>query len=136
MKIIYYFLFVLLPFSGFSQSNESSSPTPDLRLIEAYGAEYIDRLTIDNPFLIKRWNYYLDNAFYIKDNVPEKGATYKVVQIDNLENFNILKLEKEQHLERSWDVPTLYKIENTELLLVYYSGKEFNEMLKAHLNSE
>ena len=136
MKIIYYFFILLFPLSGFSQSSEPALPEPDPRVIEAHGSHYINRLKTDNPFLINRWNFYLDNAFFITDNVPGKEANYKTVQIDNLEDFNILIIEKEQKIERAWDVPTIYQIENTEKLLVYYSGKEFNEKLKVHLNTK
>jgi hypothetical protein len=135
MKIIYFFLLLLLPITSFSQSNESS-PIPDERLVEAYGADYINRLVEDNPFLIKRWNFYLDNAYFITDNVPEKEADYKVIQIENLEQINILTIEKEQKLERAWDVPTIYKIDNSNKLLVFYSGKVFTEKFKAHLDSK
>ena len=134
MKIIYFFLLLLFPFTSFSQSNDSSL-VPDDRLIEAYGEDYINRLIEDNPFLIKRWNFYLDNAYFITDNVPGKETDYKVVQVENLEQINILTIEKEQKLERAWDVPTIYKIENTEQLLVYYPGKVFTEKLKVHLDS-
>ena len=136
MKIIYYCFLLLFPLSAFSQSSDSAVPDPDARLVEAHGADYINRLKTENPFLINRWNFYLDNAFFITDDVPGKNGDYKTVHIENLEDFNILKIEKEQKLERAWDVPTIYKIENTEKLLVYYSGKEFNERLKAHLNSK
>ena len=133
MKKIYFFLLVLIfPIIGFTQT-DTSVPIPDSKLIEAYGEEYINRLKTENPFLIKRWNFYLENAFIITDEVLGKNADYQVVKIDDLKHFNILLIEKNQKIERAWDIPTIYKIENTNKLLVYLSGKEFNEKLKAHL---
>ena len=46
---------------------------------------------------------------------------------------NILLLEKQQGLKHDFEHPTVYRILNTNKLLVYKPGKEFNELLKAHL---
>jgi len=130
------FIYTILLFSFttfFVQAQKMTSLTPDERLIEAYGSEYINTLQTENPFLIKRWNFYLDNAFYITDENKDKVVTDQSITIDDLDKVNILKLEKEQKMTRSWDLPMAYRIENTNKLLIYYSGKSFNKKLKAHL---
>ncbi len=135
MKIVSIFLFLILPVFSFAQSNSNATTLQaDDRLVEAFGSEYINKLKNENPFLIKRWNFYLDHAYIITDEVTGKEANYKTIQIEDLANINILKVEKEQKLERAWDVPTIYKIEHTNKLLIFYSGKDFNKKLKEHLN--
>jgi len=133
MKIIYFFICLLLPISLLAQKNTSTEVSPDARLIEAYGKEYVERLQEQQPFLIKRWNYYLDHAYYIADESEEKAGDYPTVEIENLKSLNILKLEKEQKISRDWDLPKAYKIGDTGKLLVYYSGKTFVQKLNEHL---
>lgn len=133
MKTIYTILMFISPFYIFSQSSNFKQLVPDERIIEVYGADYVERLLADNPFLIKRWNYYLDHAFYITEDIPDKGARYKEIEIPDLERINILKIEKEQDIERAWDVPKIYKIQSTDKLLIYHPGKLFNEKLRKAL---
>ncbi len=124
-------MFSILTF--FAQAQKTATPAADERLIEAYGPEYINTLQTENPFLIKRWNFYLDNAFIITEANPDKKIAKKSISIADLDKINILKLEKEQKMTRSWDLPIAYQIENTNKLLIYHSGKEFNKKLKAYL---
>ena len=132
MKSIYsIFLFSILVY--FAQAQKTSTPSPDERLIEAYGPDYINTLQTENPYLIKRWNFYLDNAFFITDKNADKVFTDQTISIADINEINILKLEKEQKMTRSWDLPIAYQIENTNKLLIYHSGKEFNKKLKAYL---
>lgn len=134
MKRIYCFIFFLLPLSLFAQKKVSTENlTPDARLIEAFGADYIERLQTQQPFMIQRWNYYLDHAYYIADESDEKAGDYPMVEIENLETLNILKLEKEQTISRDWNLPKAYRIGKTGKLLVYLPGKTFNQKLKEHL---
>lgn len=137
MKLTYYLAFLLfsiIPFTTFSQN--ATVPVADDRIIEVYGQEYINTLSTENPFLIKRWNYYLDHAFYISDDVPEKSKDFETITVVDIENINILKLEKEQNIGKAWDLPKAYKIANTNKLLIYHPGKNFNERLREHLAKE
>ena len=67
---------------------------PDERLYEVYEKDYVDGLVNDNPFLIKRWNFYLDNSYRIIKDVEGKQVDYPSIEIENTENINILLLEK------------------------------------------
>jgi hypothetical protein len=133
-----YFLLLFLSFiSLFSiAQNAPEMVVPDVRLYEVYERDYVKGLVNENPFLIKRWNYYLDNSFIITDAVAEKEKDYPSVTILDLRNINILLIEKEQHLQRNWDVPTIYKIRGTDKILVYHAGKDFAEALKKHLGEK
>jgi hypothetical protein len=105
---------------------------PDARLYAAFDSAYLETLRRDNPVLLLRWNYYLDNAFVISDFPPQKGdiAQYQEVQISDISNFNILVLEKAQRLARDWDKTTFYRIGSTNKVLMYFSGKDFNRKFR------
>lgn len=107
----------------------------DPRLYEAFDSQHLENLVTENPFLIQRWNYYLDNSWYLDDLPPEKeSAEYPSVNIEDIENINILVLEREQQLRRDWDRRIIYRITGHQKVLVFYSGKEFTEKLNEHLN--
>jgi hypothetical protein len=128
--LMFFFLFNTL----FSVAqNAIETVIPDDRLYEVYERDYVDGLVIENPFLIKRWNFYLDNAFLIADEVKGKEADYPTVTISDFDNINILLLEKEQKLQRDWDIPVIYKIRGTDKILVYHAGKDFTKSLKEYL---
>jgi len=83
--------------------------------------------------LIQRWNYYLDNAFDIINEAGAKQTDYPLVNIKDIQQINILLLEKEQNLTHDFDKPTAYKIANSDQLLIYKSGKQFNKQFKSSL---
>lgn len=106
----------------------------DARLYEVFDGSYLEKVHTENPFLIQRWNFYLDHAWYITGLPAEKAlAAYPVISVDNLEDINILLLEKEQHLKRDWERQMVYRIGDSGKALVFHSGKEFNKMLDQHL---
>ena len=106
---------------------------PDSRLFEVYESSYIDQIQTSNPFLIQRWNYYLDHAYTVIEEKDAKPTDYPTVSIPDLEHINILLLEKEQNLTHDFEKPTVYRISNTNKLLVYKSGKQFNEQFRDSL---
>jgi hypothetical protein len=132
MKPILTILLLLLINFAFAQA-PSLGTEPDQRLYEVYEADYIKRLLTENPFLIKRWNYYLDHAYQIIDAVPGKTDGRPEVIIPDLDNINILLLEKEQGLTHDYNIPVIYNIKNTKKCLVYLPGKTFSEELKKNI---
>ncbi len=127
--------FSFLSFFSIAQ-NAMETVVPDERLYEVYESAYVDDLMKENPFLIKRWNFYLDHAFLIADEIPEKKNDYPIVTISDINQINILLLEKEQKLQRDWDKPMIYKIRDTDKILVYHAGKDFTKSLKKHLGEK
>jgi hypothetical protein len=101
--------------------------TPDARLFEAFDSTYLLTIQHSNPTLIRRWNFYLDNAFIITDFPSKKGNIndLKIVQIPNISFFNIFIIEKTQKLGRDWDKPVFYRINQSDKVLMYYAGKDF-----------
>jgi len=132
--IKYYYCFLMmfvLSACSFGQPNQPLEI--DKRLYDIYDDAFIDRMKSDNPFLIKRLNFYLDHSFIITDLANAKENDYPEVVINDLENVNILFIEKEQKLKHDFHKKVIYKIANTNKMLVYYSGKEFNEKLREFL---
>lgn len=132
-------LLLLLPFlllTSLQSKAQSASPAiPDARLFAAFDSTYVETLRRDNPTLLLRWNYYLDNAFIVSNFPAQKGNInqYPVVQISDISNFNILVLEKNQRLARDWQKPVFYRINNTDQVLMYLSGKDFNRKFREFL---
>lgn len=130
MKTILLTLLCICSLSAFGQS-EKITVEPDARLMEVYAQDYLTQLQTDNPFLIQRWNFYLDNAYTVSENF--KNGDYPFIQIDDLNNINILLLEKEQKLTHDFKAKTCYRIAGTNKVLIYRSGSEFAADLNAHL---
>lgn len=130
---------VLLTLSILSFAQKKSAKTVetvemDDRLAEVYDKEYLTNLQSQNPFLLQRWSFYLDNSYYIVNFPSEKGnPDYPIIEVADLDNMNILLLEKSQKMTRDFDKPSKYKIKGTNKILVYYSGKEFNQKLNDFL---
>jgi hypothetical protein len=130
------FLFFVLAISTFvhAQQQAHTGPPIDNRLYEVFDGNFLEHLKSDNPFSLQRLNFYLDHAWYLTELPGAKvAAGYRVISLAGLENINILKLEKEQHLLRDWNRQMVYKIENTSQALVFHSGKEFTRRLNEHL---
>lgn len=134
MKGIITLFFLTLSILSFAQKKSSELVNIDERLLEVYDQDYLKNLQVQNPVLLKRWNYYLDNAFYIVEYPTEKGnPNYPIIEVDDMKNINILVLERNHKMTRDFDSSTKYKIKGTNQVLVYHSGKEFNQKLNEFL---
>ena len=136
MKKPFLAFFIFLPFIAFSQQNSPVTKPIDARLYEAYDKAYVDDVAQGDPFLLKRWTYYLDHAFYVTDALVSKDGVavdYPSVSVPDLAHINILKLESQQMLKRDYYVETIYKINGTDKFLVYHSGRNFIESLNEYL---
>ena len=134
MKGILTLFLLTLSILSFAQKKSSETIEIDERLTEVYDKEYLANLQIQNPVLLQRWSFYLDNAFYLVDFPKEKGnPDYPTIEVADLNNMNIFLLEKTQKMTRDFDKPTKYKIKGTNKILVYYSGKDFNQKLNEFL---
>lgn len=133
MKGTLTFLFLTLSILSIAQ-NKTSEIEIDERLYQVYDQTYLENLQTNNPFLLQRWSFYLDHAYYISEYPSKKGnPNYPTIKISNLENFNVLLLEKNQNISRDFEKQSVYKIEGTNKVLVYYSGKDFVKKLNKHL---
>lgn len=132
MKNILIILLCIFSFSAFAQK-QADLIEPDTRLVDVYSKAYLVRLQTANPFLLQRWNFYLDNAFFVTENPADKGATYLSIEVADLDNINILLIEKEQKIHHDFKARTYYQIAGTNKMLVYRSGEEFRDALNEHL---
>lgn len=127
------FCFLQFSVSVFSQQ----PPVPDSRLLETFELEYLERIQSDNPVLLERLNYYLDHAWYLTEYPTEKADPgFEVIEIDELDNIQIFSLEKMYDLSRDFEKRSVYRIAGTQQVLVFYSGREFNERFNEHRNSK
>lgn len=131
MKHVIVFL-LLCPIFTLAQS-ETSKEAIDNRLYEVFDEDYLIQLQKQNSFLIQRWTYYLDHAFYIVEDPKLAEYDYPSVKIADLTHFNILKIEREQALERDLNKESTYHIEGTNKALIYHSARVFNKNLNHHL---
>ena len=121
-----------------AQSQLSHTTIPiDSRLYEIYSGDYLENLQTANPFLLKRWNFYLDHSWYLTELPAEKDMdSYITIRIDDLSNINIFSIERKFDLKRNWDKQVVCKIENKNQALVLLPGKTFNERLNKFLANE
>ena len=89
MKYILLVITLCLPLFLLGQTEKVVA---DERLHEVFETTYLDGLVKENPFLIQRWNYYLDHAYYITEDPKMEKHDYPTVKIEDLKNFNILKI--------------------------------------------
>lgn len=129
------FFFVTITFllSSFSVLQPDTKTQPDPRLYDALSQKEINEMLDKNPFLIQYYNYFLDYSFKIIEQPKGKNLQLPVVIIPDMENFNILALQKKQKLQRSWENQTYYTIEGTNKILVFISEREFTQRLNEHI---
>ena len=119
MKIAPIVLLLLLPFLCFAQV------TADSRLADVFESSYLSNLSDNHPLILQRYNYFLDNAYFI--NVP-------VIKLDANTQFNIIAVMREHKLKTSPDKRLYYRIENSDKVLVFYSTREFDTNFKNSLH--
>lgn len=135
MKKAWIIALCLIPTIAMTQSTEIVSI--DKRLYDVFEKNYLERLQVNNSFLIQYYNFYLDHSYKIID-VPEgKGSRdfkeVKIKQLKNLKKVNILKIQQNQGLVRDQNSYLYYRIKKTNKLLVLLPEKEFAKMLNQHL---
>lgn len=109
----------------------SSTTQPDPRLFDALSESEIAEMQAKNPFLIQYYNYFLDHSYKIMNQPKSNQLDLPIVNIPNIDDFNILVIKKEQKLKRAWESQTYYQIKNTNKVLVFISEREFTEKLHA-----
>lgn len=132
----YLLSFLLLGFCFFAQAQEQAEPKVNIdeRLYEVYDSDYLGRIQSAQPVLIQRWNFYLDNAWFITEHTAEKSAVFPEISIEDIDDFNIIKLIETQKLDRQMNSPTTYRIKGTTKLLVLRSEKQFAKLFNEATN--
>ena len=102
---------------------------PDSRVIDYLGKEKVSIIQKNNPELIRYYNFYLDNVYYLQklpadkfkdNNMAELELPIKNGEVDTKE-INVLKLE----VQRKFDTPTYFKVKGRDEVIVFLSEQDF-----------
>ena len=113
------------------------SQKADDRIIVAYGDQYVSELVKNNPQRIEYLNYFLDHSYEIITSTKNAGDKYSLIseflkkpKYNNnvnysldLNHFNVLMY----NLPRDKKLKKVYRIDNTDLLIVMFSEEFFVE---------
>lgn len=113
-----------------SQDNNSNPQiSPDVRLAEAFGTEFTDRLMHEKPNLVIYYNLFLDSSYYITELPVDKSdflESIKVLPIDpttDPKDINVLKYE----LKLKFDTEMYFRMSESNKVMVFYSGEELTK---------
>jgi len=127
---LFLLIFTVLSFNLNAQtSNILETITPDARIYVAFDNDFVNELKADNPALILYYNFYLDSAYSISELPADKNEFLSnLTSLDLDDNIktseiNILKLD----LDLNFEQQTYYRIGKSDRVMIFYSGKEFNE---------
>jgi len=103
--------------------------TPDSRVIDYLGKEKVDFIQKNNPELIRYYNFFLDNVYYLEKLPADKFTNNNMKTIElplkkgevDTKKLNVLKLE----VQRKFDTPTYYKLKGRNEIIVFLSEQDF-----------
>lgn len=101
------------------------------KLIEFLGEKDYEYLKFKNSHLLKYYDYFIDNSYYIIEIPAEKKSDVSYDKVDlplvngkvDTEKLNVLLLD----IERDYENQKRYLINGSSQVLVFYSEKEFIE---------
>ncbi len=125
---------------GFGQVSFESV---DQRIIDLYGEDRVQEMVVNQPNFIAYLNYYVNNAYQIVYDVPERKLaqfedistltntkTGLAISESDIENLNILLMS----ITRSQEEYLTYKIGNTGTVIVFIAPQflleEYNRLTK------
>lgn len=122
-------------FGAWSQENNpNANPTPDARLIDAFGQSFADRLMQENTNLLVYYNFFLDNSYYItelpadKSDFLESLAKLPIAPETDQKDINVLKYE----LTLKFDKEIYFRMSESNKVMVFYEGEKLNEKYNTH----
>lgn len=139
MKRKYAIVLIILMISGVSFAQKVQI---DPRLEKAYSLERLQTMQKETPLNLELLNYELDHSWYIAgeemqqkiDDIeylyyrdPETGEKAGRVEKIELGNVNIAEF----YYHRGYDYRTFYKVGNTNVIIGFYSNKEYSDMYNA-----
>ena len=136
--ILMFFILLLVVVSVKSQTVKERNVAPDKRISEAFGEQFVLELKSDNQEMIMYYNFYLDNAYYITELPVDKSdflnslVSLNINPLSTKDKINILMLDMKLNFEKE----TYYRIENSQKVMVFYSGKDLTEKYNEYKNSK
>ena len=122
MRVLFLFLFLFSTKIAIGQTHH------DERLTVKYDIKYLDSMEEKSPVIYQRINYYLDHSYQIIDEPKGKFDQLKdEISIQNLEEINILELERAFDIKPDYKMRKVFRIKDTGKMLVRLPMEEFNK---------
>jgi len=129
------FLVFALLYVGVAVAQKQVEITPDQRVVESYGHEFIDNLQNTNTDRIDYLNFYVEHSWYlaeiplrndekfpkVSDVINPKFAPTLTDQGFDVSNPNILPY----NFKRFQETESVYRIDNTNQVIVFYPIEDF-----------
>lgn len=131
-KVLFTGLILTLPLFVLAQYESNMVPTIDERLYEVFEVDFLERLQNKSPSQLQYHNFFLDNIYEIKELAVGKISNCQEIIMADLDDINILLLINDLKLKRDYNNPTIYRIANTNKLLVIIPEKEFVKKFNVH----
>ncbi|MEM1326493.1 MAG: hypothetical protein AAGI23_11090 [Bacteroidota bacterium] len=133
----YYLLFGFLCCALLTQAQSTiTSVQVDERLYEVYDEDYLTRILEERPFLIKRWNFQLDYAYYLTGSEKALAQDHPTIAVKDITAINIIALMREHQLLPHPQLEKSYRIANTNQVLVLRSSRAVTSALNEHLGRQ
>ena len=135
--LVVLFIVIFSPFISIRAQNTSTGQI-DERLRAVFDEKYLQSISNDS-FWINKWQFYLDNAFFLSDQSTDKSGneiSNGTIEVPDLKNINILLLEKTYNLKRDYYTHKAYKIKNSSLYLVYLPTRDYIVKLNKYLKEK
>ncbi len=130
MKTSQLIVFLLLFTGTVSMAQTKSLITPDQRLYDIYEKDFVDNLVEKNLNLLVYYNLFLTESFDVIELPADKQESLKLytsleVAVDaKLTDLNVLNY----NLELKDDEESFYRWGNSNTILRFKSGRDFNEL--------
>lgn len=143
-KVIVFMVFFLILGITYAQVSKTQV-TADPRVIEVFGQETVNFYLENKPSVIQYYNFFLENSYSIQEIPQEKigdlpdipelklKEQYQTDFVDysdkGIENLNIMKYD----LKIDPNVGPIYRLGNTNKLIIFLSGKEIQNLYNKYL---
>jgi hypothetical protein len=143
-KNLFFILFFLILGVSYAQVSKSQV-IPDPRVVEVFGQETVNFYLENKPSVIQYYNFFLENSYSIQEipqekigdlsslpelKLKEKFQTDYVDYTDKgIENLNVMKYD----LQIDPNVGPIYRLGNTNKLIIFLSGKEIQNLYNKYL---
>lgn len=143
-KVIVFMTFFLILSVTYAQVSKTQV-VADPRVLEVFGQETVNFYLDNKPSVIQYYNFFLENSYSIQEIPQEKIGDLPSLpelklkeqfQLDfvdysdkGIENLNILKFD----LKIDPNVGPIYRLGNTNKLIIFLSGKEIQNLYNKYL---
>ena len=139
-------LLTCFAFFGVALAQNSSAPTPDPRIWEAFDKATVEHLIETSPRTIEYYNFFLDQSYTIAEIPQEKvkdleemeRLTLRNPAVGEMPDFSPAGLEKLNVLRFKININpvsgAIYRLGNTNKIIMFHPGNEITNKFKEYLN--